>query len=99
MGFQRLFLFLLAIVMCNNLKWSRPLALERGKRWRNIRYLYLMEGWTIFVDKHEEGLKKKKKNPFRDQWARERKRKFVSRDCRSKLWIIYLNFEPNNSLD
>ena len=44
-------------------------------------------------------LKKKKKNPFRDQWARERKRKFVSRDCRSKLWIIYLNYEPNNSLD
>ena len=55
--------------MCNNLKWSRPLALERGKRWRNIRYLYLMGRWTIFVDKHEEGLKKKKKNPFRDQRA------------------------------
>ena len=67
MGFQRLFLILLAIVMCYNLKWSRdllfwrPLALERGKRWRNIRYLYLMGRWTTFVDKHEEGFKKKKK--------------------------------------
>ena len=32
----------------------RPLALERGKRGRNIRCLCLMGRWTNFVDKHEE---------------------------------------------
>ena len=84
LGFRRLFLILLVIVMCYNLKWSRdllfwrPLALERGKRWRNIRHLYLMGRWTTFVDKHEEGLKKKKKIPLEiNGHERERENLFL----------------------
>ena len=42
----------------------RPLALERGKRWRNIRYLYLMGRWTTFVDKLKKVFFKKKKIPL-----------------------------------
>ena len=42
----------------------RPLALERGKRWRNIRYLYLMGRWTTFVDKLKKVFFLKKKIPL-----------------------------------
>ena len=58
-----------------------------------------MGRWTIFVDNHEEGEKKKITLEI-NGYEREREREFERfKGLWSKVMDDLLDFEPNNSLD
>ena len=99
LGFRRLFLILLATVMCYDLKQNRnlvhqrPLTLERGKRGRNIFCVSWKDRQPLQISVRQVKKITLEINEF------ERENLEVFRDCEAKLLIIFSNFESKNSLD